>query len=361
MFGLKTAKAALTIGSVVMALAGPASAAEPNLCQIPPADTAVSVINNINHPVGIVADHFRGVVYVADFTTPTVSVIYESTNTVITTIPVGSYPYAMAIDTIHGKVYVTNYEGASVSVIDEETNTVTATITGVNGFGHGIAVDPAAGRVYVVTVLGTLWVIDQESNTIINQLALPAAGGGVEVDPVRGTIYVSINGRGIPSVEVIDPNTLTVTATIPLTTPNTEWMAIDPVGRKLYVAGATIQEGVFGAVFVIDTATNTLTNTIPGIQNDMIAVAFDPTSRTVYATGVDYASYNGGVMVIDAVTNTLTDTIPLQYAFGLALDVVRRSLYVSVPNTNSVEVISTGAPHSWPVILPGGRFQGAFH
>jgi YVTN family beta-propeller protein len=201
----------------------------------------------------------------------------------------------MAIDTFHGKVYVTNYSSASVSVIDEDTNTVTATITGVSGAGHDIAVDPVAGRVYVATVSGTLWVIDQESNTIINKLALPTAGGGVAVDPVRGTIYVALNPGTTSSVEVIDPNTLTVIATIPLTTPNADWMTIDPIGRKLYVTGSRpYQEPAAGAVFVVDTATNTLANTIPTLQNTVTSIAVDPVSRTVYVANADYASYTGG-------------------------------------------------------------------
>jgi hypothetical protein len=66
MFKLKITKKALATSAVVMALAGPVAAAEPNLCQILPADTAVSVINNINHPLAIGVDHFRGVVYITE-------------------------------------------------------------------------------------------------------------------------------------------------------------------------------------------------------------------------------------------------------------------------------------------------------
>lgn len=139
-------KRALTL-AIFMALGGPAAAAEPNFSQTPPPDTVVATIKNVADPIGIVADHIRGVVYVTNFRTPTVSVIDESTNTLITTIPVGSFPYALAIDPFRGKVYVTNYEGGSVSVIDEDTNTVTATITGIGNTGHAIAVDPAAGKV----------------------------------------------------------------------------------------------------------------------------------------------------------------------------------------------------------------------
>jgi YVTN family beta-propeller protein len=181
--------------------------------------------------------------------------------------PVGSLPYNVAIDTFHGKVYVANYLGGSVSVIDEDKNTVATTITGISNTAHDIAVDPAAGKVYVVTVSpATLWVIDRESNTVINN-----------------------------SVEVIDPNTLTVTATIPLTTPDADWMTFEPIGRKLYVTGSRpYQEPTAGAVFVVDTATNTSAKTIPTPQNTVTSIAIDPVSRTVYVANADYASYAGG-------------------------------------------------------------------
>ena len=43
-------------------------------------------------------------------------------------IPVGSYPTGVAVDPAAGTVYVTNYYSDTVSVIDAATRTVTATI-----------------------------------------------------------------------------------------------------------------------------------------------------------------------------------------------------------------------------------------
>ena len=68
--------------------------------------------------------------------------------TVTATIPVGSGPDGVAVDPAAGTVYVTNYGDGTVSVIDAATNTVTATIP-VGSGPDGVAVDPAAGTVYV--------------------------------------------------------------------------------------------------------------------------------------------------------------------------------------------------------------------
>ena len=54
--------------------------------------------------------------------------IDAATNTVTATIPVGTSPGGVAVDPAAGTVYVANFGGGTVSVIDAATNTVTATI-----------------------------------------------------------------------------------------------------------------------------------------------------------------------------------------------------------------------------------------
>jgi YVTN family beta-propeller protein len=68
--------------------------------------------------------------------------------TVTATIPVGSYPDGVAVDPAAGTVYVPNSLYDTVSAIDEATNTVTAAIA-VGAEPYGVAVDPVAGTVYV--------------------------------------------------------------------------------------------------------------------------------------------------------------------------------------------------------------------
>jgi len=326
------------------------------------AGNVIATITGFNWPTGIAADSYRGKVYVANVN-PTigsggslsfpaqgyVAVIDEKTNTITKTIPVGAYPYAMALDPFHGKVFVVDYLSASISVIDENTDTVSATITGISNFGHGIAVDPVRGKVYVVTALGTFWIVDEATGTVVTSVALPTSGGGVGVDPITGNIYAAINpGKTNAFVEVFDPTTYALTATIPLTTPEAEWVAVDPIGKKLYATGSNAyNESAVGALFVIDTATNTLTNTIPAIHNDTIAPAFDPINRKVYVTSIDYKSNEGGVMVIDAVSDTVIETFTLNAAFSTAVDPIRRTLYVTFENGTTTDVISIGGPEPW--------------
>ena len=64
--------------------------------------------------------------------------------TVTATIPVGAVPDGVAVDPAAGTVYVANDDDNTVSVIDAATNTVTATIP-VGADPDAVAADPPPG------------------------------------------------------------------------------------------------------------------------------------------------------------------------------------------------------------------------
>src|SRR3989442_698712 len=73
-------------------------------------------------------------IYVAKFVSNNVSVISNTTNSVVATIPVGTSPSGIAYG--NGNIYVTNYNSNTVSVISSTTNSVVATIpVGTNPTG----------------------------------------------------------------------------------------------------------------------------------------------------------------------------------------------------------------------------------
>jgi YVTN family beta-propeller protein len=107
---------------------------------------------------GVAVDSATHTAYVtnADINAGAVSVVNESTNTVIATVPVGSEPYGAAVDPSTDVIYVTNAGDNTVSVIDGATNAVVATVP-VGELPTGIAVDAATHTAYV---------LDAESNTV---------------------------------------------------------------------------------------------------------------------------------------------------------------------------------------------------
>jgi YVTN family beta-propeller protein len=91
-------------------------------------------------------------IYVSDFTTNTVSVISDATDTVVATPVVGNGPYMMAFDKATGKVYVAvsgNPAGMNnVTIISPSTNTATGSLPGGDG-PYGIALDSASNTLYI--------------------------------------------------------------------------------------------------------------------------------------------------------------------------------------------------------------------
>ena len=129
------------------------------------------------------------------------SVIDEATGTVTATIPVGANPYAVAVDPAAGTVYVANTCDNTVSVIDAATRTVTATIP-VGASPVAVAVDPAAGTVYVTNArrCDTVSVIDVATSTVTATIPVGTDPDGVAVDPATHTAYVANSGDGTVSV-----------------------------------------------------------------------------------------------------------------------------------------------------------------
>ena len=77
-------------------------------------------------PEGVAYDSGKGEIFVANCGSNTVSVISDSTNTVVATIPVGDCPYNLAYDSGKGEVFVANFVDGTVSVISDSPEATTA-------------------------------------------------------------------------------------------------------------------------------------------------------------------------------------------------------------------------------------------
>jgi YVTN family beta-propeller protein len=113
-----------------------------------------------------------------------VSVIDEASNTVTATIAVGSLPSAVAVDPAAGTVYVTNYGSGTASVIDGATNIVTATVP-VGSFPDGVGTDPLTHIAYVA---------NSGSDTVSVISPPPAGPAGPIVSGYRATLCVADRG-----------------------------------------------------------------------------------------------------------------------------------------------------------------------
>ena len=248
--------------------------------------------------------------------------------TVTATIPVGSHPAGVAVDPAAGTIYVTNYLGGTVSVIDEATSTVTATIP-AGSRPEGVAADPATHTAYVANYDGgTVSVIDEATRAVTATIPVGNSPDGVAADPATHTVYVANIGDG--TVSVIDEATRAVTATIPVGT-DPEGVAVDPAAHAVYVT-----RPIDGTVSVIDEATRAVTATIP-VDAYPVGVAVDPAAHAVYVT---HALSPGTVSVIDEATRAVTATIPVGTGpDGVAVDPAAGTVYVTNYAGGTVSVI----------------------
>jgi YVTN family beta-propeller protein len=277
----------------------------------------------------------------------TVSVIDQSSNTVIATIPVKLGAYALASSALTRRAYVGSIGSNEISIIDIAGATAFQVPVGAVSAGAtqvtGVAVNPAGNRLYVSRWdTGTVHVLDTATNS---QVAAVSVGGNpynVAFLPSGQRAYVS-NPNG-QYVTVIDTTTNTVITTFSAGA-EPYGVAVNPAGTRLYVGAiASAQVSVF------NTANNSLIATI-AVGSGPLHIAINPAGTFAYVANGN----SGTVSVIDLSNNTVTTTIsgfnlPAGVAFNLSGD----RAYISNRGGNNVAVIDT-ATHTILTTVPVGN------
>ncbi len=264
----------------------------------------------------------------------TVSVIDQSSNTVIATIPVKAGAYALASSALTRRAYVGSISSNEISIIDIAGATAFQVPVGAASAGAtqvtGVAINPAGNRLYVSRWdTGTVHVLDTTTN---NQVAAISVGGNpynVTFLPSGQRAYVS--NPNTNSVSVVDLLTNAVTATL-TPFPRPYGVAVHPNGSRLYVTAIESNQ-----VAVYDTANNALITQIT-VGSGPVHIAINPAGTYAYVP-------NGGsstVSVIDVSNNTVTATISgFNSPAGVAFNVSGNRAYVSNRGSNDVTVVDT--------------------
>jgi len=154
-------------------------------------------------------------VYVGNFQDNTVSVLDLATDSVVATIPVTKGPHGIAA-TRDGRWVLVSGDGSSqVSVIDAATDKVVRTVE-VGKSPHGITVTPD-GKLALVAVNGQSQIayVDLATLTVVARVAVPAPHT-VGLSPDGKTAYVSAQEPGHLGLAVLDVAARKVVRTIPL-------------------------------------------------------------------------------------------------------------------------------------------------
>jgi YVTN family beta-propeller protein/VCBS repeat-containing protein len=267
--------------------------------------------------------------------------IIDNTGVVLATVSLGpvGYSVGVAVSPDGSRAYAFTNSGPSrhgyLSVIDTATEQVTRSVDlGFDASGQEVVVGSDGKLVYINTGYAETYVVDTTDYSVTTIAGLSMVGDTVNTSGSR--IYFG----GTP-VKVYDTASKTVVATIS----NNGYPAfvagavLSPDDRTLYISkalndGADPNTPGANLVAVIDTNTNTITATIP---------VANPRSLVVSPNGKHlYAITPGGVTVIDTAARSVVATIATtQYAQWLAISPDGSRLYVS-DYSNGVSVIFTG-------------------
>lgn len=239
-------------------------------------------------------------VYITNIASNDVSVIDTATNTVVTTIPVGPFPLDVAFTPDGAFAYVTSPGSNTVIVIDAAAHAVVDTLP--LQFPNIVDVSPDGEFAYVTTftaggaAVGTLAVIDTDTNTIIDTIVLGGEPQGVTFSPTQNIAYVTdLNGA---RVWVIDTATHSLITTVPV--------GLFPVSIVFTPNGAFayVVNGGSRTVSVIRTSDHSVIATIP-VGADAFGIDITPDGEFVYVTNLPEHT----VSVISTDTNTVVNTI----------------------------------------------------
>jgi DNA-binding beta-propeller fold protein YncE len=166
----------------------------------------------------------------------------------------GGLPVQLYSNAAGTKIYAANF-GGIVASINTSTLAIENTVQ-VAGDAYGITATPAGDTVFVGITDGPIYKIDLASQTILNTLSLPTAGGyHFEWNQAHTLLYAAARGFDGGRVFEINPFTLEVVRTFE-TGGSPQGIALSADGSKLFIAAEA------GDVIVWDVAANAQAGTI---------------------------------------------------------------------------------------------------
>jgi len=264
---------------------------------------------------------------------------------VVARVPVGYVPQGIAYDARGGAVFVASR--ASVSVINDTVDAVVATIpvgAGSTGMPEGAAYDPANNEVFVANSDGNVTVVDASSDTVLKNISVGSDPIGVAYDPPQGEVYVTNGCVALPcgfgAVTVLNTTNDSVVTTIV------------PVGSAPVAAVYDSRKGeVFvsnhnsASVTVINATSNWVVATVSdGSVSYPEGLAYDPAQGEVFVAN----NGAGDVAVINDSENAVVAVVPISSGStfgsspqGVAYDASSGEVFVTAGYPSRVIVISS--------------------
>ena len=315
----------------------------------------------------------HGKLYVSNEESGDLSVIDVSTNTVVSTIPVGKRPRGIQSSPDHSTVYValsgsvpagpisrTASSDRSSIIIEDKTQDGIGTVdVGKNIFLGSLpggsdpeqfAVSASGNKLYVANEdKSTVSIVDVAKKRIEQQLAVGNEPEGISVSPDGRWIYVVCEASNL--VVIIDARSGKVHSELHVGA-RPRSVAFLPDSSFAYISLE-----LAGAVAVVALPKHELVKTIP-LMNPLfkplgLAVAAD--GRTVYVT----TGRGGSIVRIATLTNLVTGSVAVgERPWGIAISADSKTLYTANGPSNDVSVVDVATFLETSRIKVGARPWG---
>jgi YVTN family beta-propeller protein len=266
-------------------------------------------------PVALAINETTNRIYVANNAAGSISVIDGANDTVVATINVGSLPYVLAVNPVTNKIFVSNTFSNEITLIDGATNATTKIKA---GSADSIVIDSKRDRAYLIGWEGTSLTVLDSKPAIVGKIPM---GGmhlwGMAVDEAAGKLYVTRAGKA--ELAVVDESSGSVTNIATGATPCA--VAINPATNLIYVVNHDDN-----AVTVIDPTQSKPVATVK-VGEKPQGIAIDAKSNRIYVANV----HSDTISAIDGARNALIKTFPTAHnPYALALTTTPARLYAAL-------------------------------
>lgn len=280
--------------------------------------------------------NFNGDLQVIDTDSDTVVKTFEAINA-----------WWPAVNRTTNRVYVAQWSRRQVAVVDGATNAILAEID-VATHPTNVAVNPVTNRVYVNSEDEEIFVIDGDTNEIIDRISVGASY--IAVNPTTNTIYATSLLQGtlpIPTqLTAIDGATNEKKAEIEIG-PLAFGLEVDPANGMIVAITAIDLGPGPGQLWMVDAKSFSVLKSVP-MTEQISTVGIDARTHEIYAVNF----YSSTVAVFDSSgTEVGTAEVGVVGAgpTGIAVDEVRNVAYVSVVNAGEIAVVGRSTPGALPV------------
>jgi hypothetical protein len=278
--------------------------------------------------------------------------VLDRSTLALTTYPLAFDPRGLAVDPAANKVYMGTSD--AIYVFDGADGSITAAPVAVTGFGltHGMASDPARHRVYAAgytdpSTGGRILVILDGEGLTSSRIPLDIDVAAIDVDTTTGRVYLV--GRsastGAYVVETRDASgvLLDVVPSPVDAFPGVCFAAADPTTGTLYIAGFTPAGPALAARAASGGSFSVVAT---GLRPFSIAVG-----RRVYVPAQPEGGGDAVLGLFDLVSLAKTTTsLPVMGVAGIAVDRAAGRVYLSGSSGNASRLVVVSEP---PTSLPG--------